>query len=80
MKKIRKGILKRIHINQHNLRANKKDGGNRPVVTVKTYNENIIGRGLSVSGTMKIINRPKKPLKCGATLWIETREEVRVKE
>lgn len=27
----------RIHVNQHNIRANHKDGGNRPVLTCKNY-------------------------------------------
>ena len=73
--KIKQGLLKRIHVNQHNVRSNKKDGGNRPVFTVKTYKENIKCRHVDFkNGTL--INRPEKPLDCGATVWIETRDEV----
>ena len=30
-------MKKRIHINQHVIRANKKNGTNDPAITVKTY-------------------------------------------
>jgi len=59
-----------------NVRANKKDGGNRPVFTVKTYKENIICHKVKLDGPLKMVYRPDKPLKCGATLWIECRCEV----
>ena len=76
--KIKQGLLKRIHVNQHNVRSNKKDGGNRPVFTVKTYKENIKGNNLKIKGESILINSPKKPLSCGATVWIECRCEVEI--
>ena len=73
---LERGLLKRIHVNQHHVRANKKDGGERPVFTVKTYKENVTCHHVDVKGGVTLVNRPEKPLACGATVWIETRDEV----
>ncbi len=75
-KLIKAGLLKRIHVNQHHVKANKKDGGNRPVFTVKTYKENVTCYHVDVRGGVELVNRPNKPLSCGATVWIEIRDEV----
>lgn len=71
-------MIKRIHVNQHNIRAN-KDGGNRPVITVKTYNDNQYGHAVEILGPSKVIYSPDKPLSCGAKVWIETTAEVIIK-
>ena len=73
-----------IHVNQHVIRANKKNGEENPVLTCKTYKENIYAKELEIldeSGSVvaKVIYRPDKPLSCGARVWIETHHEVRVK-
>lgn len=69
--------LKRIHVNGHNLRANKKDGGSRPVFTVKDYKSNRVGNSVSILGPSKLVFR-HKPLNSGAVAWIETYADVRV--
>ena len=71
-------LLKRIHINQHKIKANKKNGTNDPVITVKTSKSNDYGHEVDISGKSKVVYRPNKPLSCGARVWIETREEVRI--
>jgi hypothetical protein len=65
----------KIHVNQHNIRANAK-GGDLPVITVKDYKQNrkvneakIIHNGEVVA---KVVYSPEKPLSCGAKVWIET--------
>jgi hypothetical protein len=68
-------MKKKIHVNQHNIRANLKDGGNRPVVTVKTYKSNTYGHVVEILGPSKVIY-PEKPMACGARVWIETEEAV----
>lgn len=68
-------MLTRIHVNQHNIRANAK-GADLPVLTVKTYKENIKCNEVIVKGDSKIIYSPNKPLSCGAKVWIETEAEV----
>ena len=72
-------MKKRIHVNQYNIRANSKDGGNRPVVTVKTYKENLTCNEVTWDGPSKLVYSPDKPLSCGAKVWIETESEVTVK-
>ena len=72
-----------IHVNQHVIRANKKNGEENPVLTCKTYKENIYAKELEIldeSGNVvaKVIYSPDKPLSCGARVWIETHHEVRV--
>ena len=74
---LRKGTIKRIHVNQANLRANRKDAGTRPVFSVRTSKGVVWGHEVDIRGTSKLIH-PDKPLSCGARIWIETRAEVRV--
>lgn len=64
-------MKKRIHINQHNIRANAK-GGDLPVITVKTYKENHKVNCVEIQGPSTLIYSPDKPLACGAKVWIET--------
>ena len=67
-----------IHVNQHKIKANRKDEGNRPVLTVKTYKSNDYGHEAQIQGPCKVVYRPDKPLSCGAHVWIETESEVLV--
>lgn len=69
----------KIHVNQHNIKANSKDGGNRPVLTVKTYKTNTYAHEVNILGPSKLVYSPNKPLDCGAKVWIETEAEVEVK-
>jgi len=68
----------RIHVNQHNIRANSK-GADLPVLTVKTYKENIKCNRVTISGPSTVVYSPDKPLSCGAKVWIETESDVVVK-
>tara|TARA_R110000737_G_scaffold266589_5_gene274176 strand:+ start:493 stop:744 length:252 start_codon:yes stop_codon:yes gene_type:complete len=72
-------IKKQIHINQHVIRSNKKNGAKEPVVTVKTYKSNDYGHEVNILGSSKVIYSPQKPLACGAKVWIETKSPVEVK-
>jgi len=66
-----------IHVNQHKIRANTKNGTDEPVLTVKTYKENIYAHeallktkdGVELA---RVIYSPHKPLSCGARVWVET--------
>ena len=64
--------LKRIHINMHKIRANKKNGTKEPVITIKTSKKNIYAHTVKILGGSDIIYSPDKPLSCGARVWIET--------
>ena len=72
-------MKKRIHVNQHKIRSNKKHNLNEPVITVKTSKSNTYGHEVEVLGPSKIIYSPDKPLSCGAKVWIETEGEVKIK-
>ena len=64
--------IKRIHVNMHKIRANKKHGTNEPVITGKEGRKNTYGHEVDISGPSKVIYSPDKPLSCGARVWIET--------
>jgi hypothetical protein len=72
-------MKKRIHINQHKIRANKKHGTNEPVITVKTYKSNDYGHEVLIHGESKVVYSPNKPLPCGARVWVETESKVTIK-
>lgn len=68
---------KLIHVNQHVIRKNKKEGTNDPVLTCKTKEGNIYGSEVVIYGqdglpAAKVVYSPEKPLSCGARVWIET--------
>ena len=69
----------RIHVNQHNIKANAK-GAALPVVTVKDYKENRRTNTAQIKHKGEVVARviysPDKPLSCGAKVWIETECEV----
>lgn len=76
-------MKKIIHVNQHVIRANKQEGRSDPPLTVKTYKQNLKAHNVQIldkTGNVvaKIVYSPDKPLKCGARVWIETSNEVRV--
>jgi len=73
----------RIHVNQHNIRAN-RGGTGLPVLTVKDYKQNRRGDTAEVvdaTGNVvaRVVYRPDHPLPCGARCWVETDLEVLVK-
>lgn len=67
----------RIHVNQHNIKAN-NNGADLPVFTVKDYKNNRKGTEVIIFGPSKLVYSPDKPLSCGAKAWIETDSEVHV--
>jgi len=67
-----------IHVNQHVIKSNRKEGKNDPVLTVKTYKNNIYAHDVEICGPSRVVYSPDKPLSCGAHVWIETTSEVKV--
>jgi hypothetical protein len=65
-----------IHVNQHKIKANTKNGTNEPVLTVKNYKENRYCHEATIHGESKVVHSPHKPLSCGARVWIETQADV----
>lgn len=69
-------MKKKIHVNQHVIKANRKTGAQDPCITVKSYKDNQYAKEVDINGPCKIVYRPDNPLSCGAHIWIETDSEV----
>ena len=67
-----------IHVNQHVIKANKKNNTDNPALTVKTYKDNIYAHEVDIKGDSKVIYSHDNPLSCGAKVWIETYNEVTI--
>ena len=65
-----------IHVNQHVIKANRKNGNNNPVLTCKTYKTNNYTLEDEIKGPSRVVYSPEKPLSCGAHVWIETQGEI----
>lgn len=75
---MKEGTIKRIHVNQHVIRSNAREGHNEPPLRVKTSKANLAGREVIIDGRAKVVYNPEKPLSCGARVWIETRAPVEI--
>jgi hypothetical protein len=67
-----------IHVNQHVIRANTKNGTNDPVLTIKDYKSNRYAHAVDIKGPSRVVYSSDKPLSCGARVWIETEGEVAI--
>lgn len=59
-----------IHVNRQHIAMNAKDGGNRPVYTIKTGSKTRYAREVLTGSGRFIYNGSQ--LKCGARAWFET--------
>ena len=75
-------MKKRIHINMHKIRANKKHGTNEPVITVKQGKKNTYYHSVEVMGpsVVRYGGNDHPILPCGARVVIETEGEVKINE
>ncbi len=76
-------MIKRIHVNQHKIKSNARNGASEPVLSCKTsrtnqYGHECIIRGETGNEVARVIYRPHKPLSCGARCWVETKNPVEV--
>lgn len=72
-----------IHVNQFVIKKNRLSGERKPVLTVKTYKDNIYGHQAVIydkdgNEVARVIYSPDKPLSCGAHVWITTENRVEV--
>ncbi len=65
-------MIKRIHVNQHVIRANQRKGTREAPIRIKTSRENIACHSVQIYGASAVVYSPERPLPCGARLWIET--------
>ena len=65
-----------IHINRHIIASNAKHGTKLAPISVKAGRANTYTNGVDIMDAQgnvvaRVVYRPDKPLKCGATVWIE---------
>jgi hypothetical protein len=60
-----------IHVNRSHIAMNAKDGGNRPVYTIKTGTKVRYAREVEINGPSRLVYSGVQ-LSCGARAWIET--------
>jgi hypothetical protein len=65
-------MLKRIHVNMHVIRRNRRDGRRDPPLSVKTSRANLKAQRVAIQGPSQLVYSPDRPLACGARVWIET--------
>lgn len=73
-------MKKYIHVNQHVIRANKKNNTNDPVITVKEGRKNTYGHRVTIHGPSEVLysGNDKPILTCGARVVIVTEAEVTI--
>lgn len=75
MKTLKQGTIKRLHVNRHVVAANRKQGRDDPALTIQTSSGPIRTKLADIMGPSQLI-QAKKPLPCGAKVWIYTKAEV----
>ena len=62
-----------IHVDQHIIRRNRKNG-----TPLRTYKGTRKAHEIIVKGEIKFVHSPHDPLSCGARVWVETNDNVEV--
>lgn len=70
-------MRKIIHVNRQHIAMNAKDGGNRPVYTIKFGSKTRYAREVEILGPSKMVYSGNQ-LPCGARAWIETESEIKL--
>ena len=66
-----------VHVNRQHIAMNAKDGGNRPVYTIKRLGDTIYAREVVIHGPSRLVYNGTQ-LSCGARAWIEVDNDVPV--
>ena len=75
---MKRARIKRIHVNQHVIRANQRSGAREAPLRVKMSDQNCAAHEVLVNGPCRVVYRPDRPLSCGARVWIETTAPVTI--
>lgn len=72
-----------IHVGQQTIAANRKNGTNLPPLIARNYKGAKRAQEIEIldkAGNVvaKFVHRPHDPLPCGARVWVETENEVRI--
>jgi hypothetical protein len=66
-----------IHVNRQHIAMNAKDGGDRPVYTIKTGRKTRYGREVLILGPSKLVYDGRQ-LSCGARAWLESDADIEI--
>jgi hypothetical protein len=69
-----------LHVNQHVIARNRKNGTNDPPLIVRNYKGSKPAHEVVIHGPSKLVSRPHNPLSCGARCWVETEAPVEILE
>lgn len=64
-----------IHVNRQHIAMNAKDGGNRPVYTIKMNGKTRYAREVEILGPSRLVYNGSQ-LSCGARAWIVTEADL----
>lgn len=64
-----------VHVNRQHIAKNAKDGGNRPVYTIKIEGKTRYAREVIFTGPSRAVYDGRQ-LSCGARAWLETEHPV----
>lgn len=67
--------LKIIHVNRQHIAMNAKDGGDRPVYTIKEGRSIRYARSVEILGPSTLVYNGSQ-LACGARAWISTDSDI----
>jgi hypothetical protein len=75
-------MRKYIHVNQHVIRANKKNGKNDPVLTIKEGKKNTYCHRVRINGPSEVVysGNEKMLLPCGARVAVVTESDIEILE
>jgi hypothetical protein len=75
-------MKKYIHVNQHVIRANKKNNENNPVLTIKEGRKNTYCHRVKIHGPSEVVysGNDKLLLPCGARVAVVTESEIEIIE
>jgi hypothetical protein len=75
-------MKKFIHVNQHVIRANKKNGTNDPIIAIKEGKKNTYCHRVRINGPSEVMysGNEKTLLPCGARVAIVTESEIEILE
>lgn len=66
------GTIKRVHVDQHKIKTNKKTGARENVITIQWLGRAYKVRTAEIKGASRAVYSPDKALSCGAHVWVET--------
>ena len=75
-RKRKQKVMTFIHVNQTELRYNRKNKTENPVIAVKMGSTSVLCNEVKIPGFGRLIYDPKNKKHCGATVWLELESNI----